>query len=112
MKLLNQKVDGVQTEVIEVEKKVDKVERDTWIASFGWTFIGKGIAKTCDEVHFYKEGVTLGECIEYCQKYREKNGKDWNGLNFQTDIGHCSCLKNSRGIDTKGCPNWVIYRIA
>ena len=97
MKLLNQKVDGVQTEIIAVEKKVDKVERDTWIASFGWTFIGKGIAKTRDANHFYKDETALGECIEYCQKYREENGREWNGLIYNTDAGHCSCQKNSRG---------------
>ena len=102
-------VSGVATQVIAVEKKVDKVDRDV---HFGWTFIGEGIYKTCDVDHFYNNGVTLGECIEHCQKHREEYGREWNGLNFNTDIGHCSCQKNSRGIDTEGYSEWVLYRIA
>ena len=81
-------------------------------ASFGWTFIAKGIYQTIDEDHFYKDGATLGECIEYCQQYREKYGKDWNGLVFRESDGMCGCQKNSHGINSEGWSEWVLYRVA
>ena len=144
MKLLDQKVDGVQTEVKDVARieeltsahllkledkvadvitkqgkmenqisavdgKVEKVGRDV---HFGWTYIGEGIYKTYGADHYYKEGATLGECIKYCQQFRESTGREWNGLIFKTTTGTCGCQKNSHGINTEGWSEWVLYRVA
>ena len=102
-------VSVVQSEISAVDGKVEKVDRDV---HFGWTSIGEGVDKTYDEDHYYKDGATLGECIEYCQKHREDNGREWNGLIFLPTAGRCGCRKNSRGIDTEGWSEWVLYRVA
>ena len=110
IKLLNQKVDGVQKEIIEVEKKVEKVDRDT---SSGWFLIADAHYKTCDEDHFYKDHVSLGECMEHCYQYREENGRDWNGLLYnEGENQRCSCQKNSRGYVPEARSQWRLYRVA
>ena len=91
---------------------MDKVDRDTWTTSPGWIFIAHGIYETCDADQPYKIGASLGECIEHCQKYRESNGRDWNGLIFNIVGGTCGCQKNSREIHTEGRSGWVLHRVA
>ena len=138
MKLLSQKVDGVQEEVKDVarveeltsehllkledkvadvidkqeriEKKVEKVDRDVFVASVTWTFISNGVQGTTDDQVSISD-LTLGQCIEYCQRHRESAGSEWNGLVYKASTCWCGCDKNSRGIRTAGWNGYVLYRV-
>ena len=138
MTLLSQKVDGVQEEVKDVarveeltsehllkledkvadvidkqeriEKKVEKVDRDVFVASVTWTFISNGVQGTTDDQVSISD-LTLGQCIEYCQRHRESAGSEWNGLVYKASTCWCGCDKNSRGIRTAGWNGYVLYRV-
>ena len=107
---IEHQVNAVENHLSTVEKKVEKVDRDVFVASVPWTFIGFGLQGSTDEQISSKDGLTLGECIEYCQQHRESAGVEWNGMVYQASTGWCGCDKNSQGIST-GYDGYVLYRV-
>ena len=109
---MGSQVSFVNNQVSEVKNKVEKIERDAFVALAlsRWRFIGIGVQGSRDE-QVIKNGFTLGQCIEYCQKYRESAGTVWNGLVYQASTSYCWCDKNSRGIRTSGWDEFVLYRV-
>ena len=59
----------VENQIIAVETKVDKVDRDTWVATAGWIFIAKGLYKAYDQDHFYKNGPTLESVLNTAKSF-------------------------------------------
>ena len=107
---IEHQVSTVENQVNTVDRKVEKADSDVFAASVTWTFIGNGVQGTTDEqVHEYH--LTLGQCIECCQKHRESAGTVWNGLVYKASDGFCGCDKNSQGIRTKGWDGFVLYRV-
>ena len=109
---VNNHVGAVQNQVSEVKRKVEKIGRDAFVALAlsRWRFIGIGVQGSEDE-QISKTGLTLGQCIEYCQKHRESAGTAWNGMVYKASNNWCGCDKNSRGIRTSGWDGFVLYRV-
>ena len=104
-------VSAAQNAISDVRGKLEKVDNDvihnTWL--LGWSFVGWGTDESNDEQHWYKDGTTLKECIEFCQIDRSFRSGEFNGVVWGVDAGgRCFCQKNDRGHRTNY--DWLHFR--
>ena len=105
-KQMDSGISDVKNQINVVDKKVEKVIYNTGI--LGYKFVGKGYQEKYD-AEVYKDGITLKECLEYCQIKRMSDGVEWNGVNWRASDGFCWCMKNDRG-NRPDMSDWLHFR--
>ena len=98
-------VSDVKNEINAVDKKVEKMKSEVLYNT--WKFVGRGQEQIYDD-QVGKDGTTLKECLELCQKKRISDGVEWNGVTWCVPHRWCYCNKNDRGHSENS--RWLHFR--
>ena len=102
MKLLSQKVDGVEEEVKKADRDVFTVTR----LLGPWSFIGNGVQPTMDEQVSANKSTFL-QCFGFCSwQFRDQHGS--SGVVYKESDGWCGCNRDGRGFQAQ--EGYVLYQ--